>query len=117
MVSSNDQQPNKSLTNFSDKSMFWLCVQVSVVAASVMRHHASTVVPVLRAKQIHTFAFALLDLKAIIVKKVRGCWAAYISLFVLFSTQCVLHIVTSKEVLCYYTDRREYLLLHLFKIT
>lgn len=40
--------------------------------ASVTRRPASTVVPVLRAKQIHTFAFALLDLKVIIVKKVRN---------------------------------------------
>lgn len=53
--------------------------------ASVTRHPASTVEPVLQAKQIHTFAFALLDLKVIIVKKVRGRWAAYISLYVLFS--------------------------------
>lgn len=67
--------------------------------ASVMRLPVSTVVPALRAKRIHTFAFALSDLKVIIVKKVRGCWAAYISLFLLVSVECALHIVTSKEVL------------------
>ena len=90
---------------------------MSVAAASVTRHPASTAVPVLQAKQIHTFAFALLDLKVIIAKKVRGCWAAYISLYVLFSVRCVFHTVTSKEVLRYYTNRREFLLFYLFKIT
>lgn len=44
-----------------------------------MRHPASTVVLALQAKQTHTFAFALLDLKVTTVKKVRGYWVACIS--------------------------------------
>lgn len=59
--------------------------------ASVMRQPASTVAPVLQAKQILTFAFVLLDLKVIIVKKVSGCWDAFLSLCVLFSVQRVFH--------------------------
>lgn len=82
--------------------------------ASVMRRRASTVALVLRAKQIHTFAFAPSDLEVIIAKKVRGYLAASISLYVLFSVQRVFHIVPSKETSHSYPDRIESLLLHFF---
>ena len=65
--------------------------------ASVTRPPASTVVPVLRAKRIHTFAFVLLDLKVITVKKVRGFWAADISLYVLVIVKCVFHMVNPRR--------------------
>lgn len=85
--------------------------------AFVMRQPASTVAPVLQAKQILIFAFARLDLKVIIVRKVSGCWDATISSCVFFSVQCVFHLEKLEEISCCYTDRGEYLLLHLFKVT
>lgn len=50
--------------------------------ASVMRQPASTVAPVLQAKQTLTFAFVLWDLKAIIARKVSRHWDA--SIFLLY---------------------------------
>lgn len=75
--------------------------------ASVMRQPASTVAPVLQAKQILIFAFALLDLKVIIARKVSGCWDATISLCVFFSVQCVFHLGILAEISYCYTDRGE----------
>lgn len=83
--------------------------------ASVMRQPASTVAPVLQAKQTLTFAFVLLDLKVIIARRVSGYWDVSISLHVLFSVGCVFHLEMPEEVSYSYTARREYLLLHLFK--
>lgn len=85
--------------------------------ASVMRQPASTVGPVLQAKQILIFAFVLLDLKVIIARKVSGCWDASLSLCELLSVQCVFHLETPEDISYCYTDRRVYLLLHLFKVT